>query len=145
MISSTQLTYNNLIISNYTAGATTVFLNNATNPINYTLNGNFDLKNNASGSITFYFGNSTPSDNLINMSVNGNVTIGPGCNIRVNNFATSHALPNPNNSTSTFPIHSLSVFGDLQTMVLSDLPDCRLLLITHITPLVLLIWRNKLW
>ncbi len=111
-ISSTQLTYNNLIISNYTAGATSVFLNNATNPINYTLNGNFDLKNNTSGSLTFYFGNSTPSDNLINMIVNGSISIGAGCNIRVNNFASSHTLPNPGNTTSTFPIHSLSVYGD---------------------------------
>ena len=111
-ISSTQLTYNNLIISNYTAGATTVFLNNASNPINYTLKGNFDLKNYATGSLTFYFGNSTLSDNLINMVVNGNFTIGTSCNIRVNNFASSHALPNPNNTTSTFPVHSLSLYGD---------------------------------
>jgi hypothetical protein len=111
-ISSTQLTYNNLIISNYTAAANTVFLNNATNPINYNLNGNFDLNNNASGSLYFYFGDSTPSDNLINMVVNGNFSIGTGCNIRVNNFASSHTLPNPNNTTTTFPIHSLSVYGD---------------------------------
>jgi len=111
-VSSAQLTYNNLIISNYTASANSVFLNNATNPINYTLNGNFELKNNSSGSLTFYFGNSTPSDNLINMVVNGDFTIGASCNIRVNNFASSHALPNPNNTTTTFPIHSLSVYGD---------------------------------
>lgn len=111
-ISSTQRTYNNLIISNYNSTANSVFLNNVANPTNYSLNGTFDLKNNSSGSLTFYFGNSTASDNLINMTVNGNFTIGAGCNIRVNNFATSHAIPNANNNTTPYPVHSLSLYGD---------------------------------
>jgi fibronectin-binding autotransporter adhesin len=112
-ISSSQLTYNNLLISNYTGSSNSVYLNNATNPINYTLNGNFELKNNSTGTLTFYFGNSVVSDNLINMSVNGNFTIGTGCNIRVSNFATSHAIPNPTNNTTPYPVHSLNLFGNL--------------------------------
>ncbi len=111
-ISNTQLTYNNLIVSNYTTFARTVYLNNSSNPINYTLNGNFDLKNVSTGSLTFSFGNSAASDNLINMTVYGNFTVAAGCNVRVNNFATSHALPNPSNSTSVFPVHTLNIYGD---------------------------------
>lgn len=111
-ISSTQLTYNNLIISNYTASANTVFLNNATNPINYTLNGDFDLINSSTGSLSFYFGRPTASDNLINMTVNGDFRVGTGCNIRVNNFATGHSIPNPNNNTTSYPVHSLALYGN---------------------------------
>ncbi|MCE1199067.1 MAG: hypothetical protein LWW85_08880, partial [Marinilabiliales bacterium] len=94
-ISSTQLTYNNLIVSNYTTNAYNVYLNNASNNITYTLNGNFDLKTFSSGSLTFSFGNSTASDNLINMIVNGNFTVAANCNVRVNNFASSHTIPDP--------------------------------------------------
>jgi hypothetical protein len=112
-ISITQLTYNNLIVSNYTSNINTVYLNNATNPITYNVNGNFSLNNNSSGSLTFYFGNPTASDNLINMSVYGNFTVNAGCNIRVNNFASSHTIPNPSSYTlSAYPVHTLNLFGN---------------------------------
>ena len=116
-ISNSQLTYNNLIISNSTTAATAVFLDNATNPINYVLNGNFELETQSSGSLTFYFGNPTASDNLINMSVNGNFAVGAGCNIRVNNFATAHTIPNPALASTlplpAYPVHTLTLNGDL--------------------------------
>ncbi len=112
-LSTTQLTYNNLIISNYTASAYSAFLNNITNPTTYTINGNFNLKNYSSGTNTFSFGNSTASDNLINMTVYGNFSVDANCSIRVNNFATSHAIPNPTNNTTAYPVHSLSLYGNL--------------------------------
>lgn len=111
-LSTSQLTYNNLIVSNYTASANTVFLNNSTNPVNYLLNGDFSLVNGSTGSLTFYFGNPTASDNLINMTVNGNFTVGGGCNIRVNNFASGHSIPNPNNNTTPYPVHTVVLYGD---------------------------------
>ena len=88
-ISSTQLEYNNLIISNYTGAANTVYLDNASDGITYTVNGNFDLKNSNGGSLTFNFGNPAASNNLINMTVYGNFTVNADCNIRVNNFASN--------------------------------------------------------
>lgn len=111
-LSTSQLTYNKLIISNYTTSANSVFLSNSTNPVYYVLNGDFSLVNGSTGSLTFYFGNPTASDNLINMTVNGNFTVGAGCNVRVNNFATGHSIPNPNNNTTPYPVHSLVLYGD---------------------------------
>jgi hypothetical protein len=112
-ISNTQLTYNKLVISNYTGSSNTVFLDNASNGINYTVNGSFDLKNYGAGNLTFCFGNPTPSDNLINMTVNGSFNVAAGCFVRVNNFATSHTLASSDVSNSVAnPIHSLSIYGD---------------------------------
>jgi hypothetical protein len=112
-LTPTQFTYNNLIISNYTGNAYSVFLNNGSNPTTYVINGNLSLKNYSSGSNTLYFGNSTASDNLINITVYGNFSVDAGCNVRVNNFATGHAIPNPNNNTTPYPVHSLSLYGNL--------------------------------
>jgi hypothetical protein len=121
-ISNVQLTYNNLIVSNYTGSANAVFLDNVTNPVNYTINGKFDLKNNSSGSLTFYFGNPTVSDNLINMTVYGNFTVSAGSNILVNNFASGHAIPNPGlpgapsnygpTAIANYPVHTLYLNGN---------------------------------
>ena len=44
-ISTTQMTYNNLIISNYTGSSVSTYANNFSNPTTYTINGNFNLKN----------------------------------------------------------------------------------------------------
>jgi len=113
-ISTAQLIYNNLIISNYTGSANSAFLNNSANPTNYVINGNFALKNYSSGSHTFYFGNPAASDNLINMTVYGNYSVDAGCSIRVNNFATSHNIPNASDEGATpYPVHTLSLYGNL--------------------------------
>ncbi len=110
-ISTTQFTYNNLIISD-SSGTISAYLNNGSNPTTYTINGNFSLKNYSSGTNTFYFGNPTASDNLINMTIYGNFSVDAGCNIRVNNFATSHAIPNLSDEGATaYLVHSLSVYG----------------------------------
>ncbi len=111
-LSVSQLTYNNLIISNYIGSASSTYLDNSTSPT-YTINGNFSLKNYSTSSNTFYFGNPIASDNLINMTVNGNISVDAGCNIRVNNFATSHAIPNPTDNTTPYPVHTLSLYGNL--------------------------------
>ena len=113
-LSSTQLTYNKLIVSNYTASACTTYLNNASNNINYTVNGTFDLNKYGAGSLTFNFGNPIPSDNLINMTVAGNFNVASGCAIGVNNFATAHTLASSDVSTSIVnPVHSLTLYGNL--------------------------------
>jgi len=113
-ISTAQLEYNNLIISNYTATNNSVYLNNLTNPTNYTINGNFSIVANGSGSLTFFIGSSTASDNLINLTIYGNLSVNSNCNIRVSNFATGHAIPNPNGTPlPAYPIHSIYLYGDL--------------------------------
>jgi hypothetical protein len=111
-IASSQLTYNNLIVSNYSTSANTIYLSSTSNP-SYIINGDFTLKNNSTGSLTFDFGNSTASDNLINMTVYGDFTVNAGCNVMVNNFATSHTIPNPTNSTTSYPVHTLNLLGNL--------------------------------
>ncbi|MCK9410887.1 MAG: hypothetical protein M0Q53_01210 [Prolixibacteraceae bacterium] len=112
-ISSTQLTYNKLIVSNYTASANTTYLDNTVNNINYTVNGNFDLNNHGAGSLTFNFGNPSPSDNLINMSVAGNFTVASGCSIGVNNFASAHTIATSDvNPSVVNPVHSLTLYGN---------------------------------
>jgi hypothetical protein len=113
-ISTTQFTYNNLIVSNYTANANSSFFVNSSSPTTYVINGNFSLKNYSSGTQTLYFGNPTASDNLINMTVSGNFSVDAGCNIIVNNFATSHNIPNANDEGATpYPVHTLSLYGNL--------------------------------
>lgn len=112
-ISITQLTYNNLIISNYTTNANSAFINNSANPTTYIINGNVSLKNYSSGSQTVSFGNPTASDNLINMTIFGNLSVDAQCNINVNNFASSHAIPNPSDEGATaYPIHTLNLYGN---------------------------------
>ncbi len=113
-IITSQFTYNNLIISNYTSNVYKTYLDNSANPTSYIINGNFSLKNYSSGSDTLYFGNPTPSDNLINMTVYGNFSVGVGCHIRVNNFAGAHTIPHPTTDTSTlpYPVDSLSLYGN---------------------------------
>ena len=102
-ISNTQLTYNNLIISNNTASNNSVFLDNSSNPINYTVNGNFTLKRSSTGSLTFQFGNATTSNNKINLTVYGNFTVNSGCSVRVNNFASAQTFDN---------VHNLTLYGN---------------------------------
>lgn len=112
-ITTTQFTYNNLIISNYTSNAYRIFLNNGTNPTDYIINGNITLKNYSSGSDTLFFGNPTASDNLINMTVSGDFSVDAGCNIKVNNFAGVHTIPHPTTTTTIpYPIHTLSLYGN---------------------------------
>ncbi|HUI30215.1 MAG TPA: T9SS type A sorting domain-containing protein [Candidatus Acidoferrales bacterium] len=113
-LSTTQLTYNNLIVSNYSTNANSVYLNNFANPATYTVNGNFSLKNYSSGSNTFYFGSPTASDNLVSMTVYGSLSVDAGCNIRVNNFATAHNVPNASDEGATpYPVHTLNLYGNL--------------------------------
>ncbi len=113
-ISTSQMVYNNLIISNYTASNNSVYLNNTTNPTNYTINGNFTIIANGSGSLTFYIGSATASDNLINLTIYGNLSVNSNCNIRVSNFASGHAIPNPNSTPlPAYPVHSIYLYGDL--------------------------------
>jgi hypothetical protein len=112
-ISTAQLTYNNLTISNYTANAYNTYFDNNTNPTMYVINGNLGVKNYSSGSETVYFGNPAASDNLITMTVYGNFSVDAGCNIRVNNFASAHAIPNPTDNTTAYPVHALSLYGNL--------------------------------
>ncbi len=103
-ISNTQVTYNNLIVSNNTAAATSVFIENSTSPV-YTVNGDFTLKNNAAGSLTFRFGNPTvTSNNKINFTVYGDFTVNSGCSLLVSNFTAGQAYNN---------IHNLNLYGDL--------------------------------
>ena len=46
------------------------------------------------------------------MTVYGNFSVDAGCSIRVNNFATSHAIPNPSDEGATpYPVHTLSLYG----------------------------------
>jgi hypothetical protein len=103
-ISNAQLTYNNLIVSNSTISAYTVYIDNSTNPINYTVNGSFTLKNNSTGSLVFRFGNPTASNNKINLTVFGDFTVNSGCSILVNNFAAGQAYND---------VHNLTLYGDL--------------------------------
>jgi hypothetical protein len=111
-LSTSQLIYNNLIISNYINSASSSYLDNTTSPT-YTINGNFSLKNYSSGTNTFSFGNPTASDNLINMNVYGNFSVDAGCNILVNNFLTAHTIPNPTATPlPTYPVHTLSLYGN---------------------------------
>jgi hypothetical protein len=111
-LSTSQLIYNNLIISNYIGIASSTYLDNSTSPT-YTVNGNFSLKNYSTGSNTFYFGNPTASDNLINMTVSGNFSIDAGCSIGVNNFAGVHNIPNVNDEGATpYPVHTLNLYGN---------------------------------
>ncbi len=111
-------TYNNLIISNNTTSAiSSYFFSNNAGPITYTINGNLSVKNYSSGTQTLYFGNLTPSDSLINMTVYGDFTVDAGCNVRVNNFATAHGIPNPT-AVPALPVtysgvHTLSLYGNL--------------------------------
>ena len=114
---NTQLTYNNLIISNYTSNANSCYLDNTNvSDITYTINGNFNLKNYSSGTQTFYFGNPAPYNYLINISVSGNFTVDANCNIRVNNFTAGHALPDDKPATvaaiTPYPIHKLTLYGN---------------------------------
>jgi hypothetical protein len=113
-ISTSQFIYNNLIISNNSiSNSYSAFLINNANPTNYVINGNFSLKNYSSGSHTLYFGNPTASDNLIDMTVDGNFSVDAGCNIRVNNFAGVHTIPHPTTTTTIpYPIHTLSLYGN---------------------------------
>jgi hypothetical protein len=118
-ISTVQLTYNNLIISNSTTTARSVYLSNASNGISYTINGNFDLKNSSTSTLTFNVGNPTASDNLINMNVYGNFTVSSGCTVGVNNFSSAHSIPNPTTAVLTtaptysyYPVHTLFLWGD---------------------------------
>jgi len=111
-ISSTQLAYNNLTVSNYSTGANSVFINNASSPT-YTINGNFTLKNYSTGSLTFAFGNTTVSNNLLNMSVYGDFTVNTGCNVKVNNFSSSQTIPDQSNYTTNYPVHTLNLYGNL--------------------------------
>ena len=113
----TNYTYNNLIISNYTTNAnSSYFFSNSAGPITYTINGNLSVKNYSSGTQTLYFGNSTPSDSLINMTVYGNFSVDASCQIGVNNFNNVHNIPNPNAVPAlpvTYPVHTLTLYGNL--------------------------------
>jgi hypothetical protein len=112
-MSTTQFTYNNLIVSNYSNSALSAFLINSANPTTYVINGNFSLKNYSSGSQSLFFGNTVPSNNLITMTVYGDFSVDAGCNIRVNNFAASQNIPNPSDEgTTPYPIHTLTLYGD---------------------------------
>ncbi len=96
-LSSAQTTYNNLKFSNSTAGSNTFVITNPSNPINYTVNGSLTLTNTGAGALTLTFGNA--ATNVINMTVNGNITVGAGCTM---NVAT----------TTPTPTHTLTVSGD---------------------------------
>jgi Domain of unknown function DUF11 len=111
-LSTSQTTYNNLIISNYTGNANSTYINNFSNPTTYVVNGTFSIKNYSTGTETFYFGNPTPSNNLINMTVYGDFSVDAGCSILVNNFASSQAIPDPTNNTTPYPVHTLSLYGN---------------------------------
>ena len=114
-ISNAQRTYNHLIISNNTTNAYTCYIDNVVNPTDYLVNGNLTLKNNSTGNLTVYFGNPTASNNLINLTVYGNLTVNTGCNIRVNNFASAQTYPDPNAGgiPPDFPVHKIYLYGDL--------------------------------
>lgn len=112
-ISTVQLTYNNLIISNSTATARSVYLNNSSNGITYVLNGSFTLLNTSSSTLTFKIGNSTVSDNLINMTVYGNFSVGTGCVVGVNNFATNGHSFVGSAAMPAYPVHTINIYGDL--------------------------------
>ena len=114
-LSTTQSTYNNLIISNTSTSAITSYLPATANPTTYTINGNFNVKNYSTGSNTASFGNSTSSNNLINMTVYGDFTVDAGCYVNVNNFASSQTIPHPTTATSTasYPVHTLYLYGNL--------------------------------
>ncbi len=102
-ISNVQLTYNNLIISNSTTNAYTVYLDNNTNPVNYIINSDFTLNNSSTGSLAFRFGNPVASNNKINLTIYGNFTVNAGCSILVNNFNTGQSYNN---------VHNLNIYGD---------------------------------
>ncbi len=117
-ISSTQLTYNNLIISNSSSVARSVYLNNVSDGITYTINGNFDLQNNSTGTLTFKYGNPTASNNLIYQTVKGNYTVGQGCIVGMNNRSSAYTFPDPSTGTVIptyldYRIHTLFIYGDL--------------------------------
>jgi len=93
-----------------------VFIYTNANPTTYTINGNLSVKNYSTGSQTLSFGNTPASNNLIDMTVYGNFSVDAGCNIRVNNFAGSHAIPDDQPadvpSITPFPIHKLNLYGN---------------------------------
>lgn len=84
------LTYNNLIISNNTGSANTCVFGNGTNPTNYTLNGDLTLNNTGAGTLQVTLGNA--ATNVINFTVNKNVTVSSGVTFNAGNFNAIHQL-----------------------------------------------------
>lgn len=93
-----QTSYCNLLLSNATGSALVYTLNNPTDPITYTINGNLTTVNTGLGSLTFTLGNVVTNAILLNIA--GTLTNGIGCTINCYNN-------NPG------PIHTITCSGDL--------------------------------
>ena len=46
------------------------------------------------------------------MTVYGDFSVDAGCNILVNNFASSQTIPDPTNNTTPYPVHTLLLYGN---------------------------------
>lgn len=86
----TQPEYNNLLITNSTATDHSLTLRNPTNPTNYTINGDFQIRRTGSGSITLTL--TDVATNVINKDVYGDFSIGEGCTYIVANRNITHNL-----------------------------------------------------
>jgi fibronectin-binding autotransporter adhesin len=84
------LTYNNLILSNSTGAANTLVFPNGTNPTNYTINGNLTFNNTGAGSLQVTLGNAAA--NVINLIVNNNITITTGVTFNAGFFNAIHQI-----------------------------------------------------
>lgn len=94
-----QLTYNNLTISNSTGSANTCIFPNGSNPTNYTINGNLNLSNTGGGSLVVTLGNA--ATNVINYLVNNNIVISSGVTFNSGNFNAIHTLEVLKNFTNS--------------------------------------------
>lgn len=86
----TNLTYNNLTISNSTGAANTCTFPNPANPTNYTVNGSLNLTNTGAGTLTVTLGNA--ATNVINYVVNNHVTVSSGVTFNAGAFNAIHTL-----------------------------------------------------
>ena len=84
-----QYTYNNLLLTNSTATGLNLVLASPTNPTSYTLNGDFEMRNTGTGSLTLTMANAART---VNLEVSGDFTVGEGCEYRIGAFNATHNI-----------------------------------------------------
>lgn len=89
-LSSSQLEYNNIKISNSTGTDHTLIFPNTTNPTNYTINGDVIITRTGAGDATLRLGHT--ATNSINLDIDGNIDVDAGGNFTVGNFAAIHQV-----------------------------------------------------
>jgi hypothetical protein len=85
-----QLTYNNLRIASTLAGTFTSALPNPSNPTNYTVNGSLEIVSNGTGNVEFDLGSAAA--NVINLSIEGDVTLSSNASFGAGLFNAIHNI-----------------------------------------------------